>query len=120
MANLLSTSSPRKPLIYFLSQDLPLLDISDKKNHPLMWFLLSGFFTYHNIFEVHSPSSCFSIWFLFVVSGGYYMNIAHFGIHLPADGHKGYVQFGLLQIMLQCTFPCESVCGHALSVLLDN
>ena len=44
---------PRQPLIYFVSLDLSILDISYKRNHMTCDLLCLASFTQHNVFKVH-------------------------------------------------------------------
>ena len=57
-----SLPCPRLPVIYFLSLDLLILDISCKWNHTI-WGLLCLSFTKHNVFKVYM---CYSMYVCFI------------------------------------------------------
>ena len=50
-------SSPKHPYIYFVSIDLPILNISYKWNHTECGLLCLSSFIYHNVFRVHPHCS---------------------------------------------------------------
>lgn len=57
-------TSPCQPLIYFLSQDWPILDICCKGNHAIFVLLWLASFTEHNVPRYIHAVACLSILFL--------------------------------------------------------
>lgn len=93
---LTSASIPRQLLIYFLSPDLPILDISYKQSHKICGFSdLASF-----ISIMPSRSSCWSVGQYHMPSCGcvifHGMDKPHLFIHSPDDGHSGCLQFGTI------------------------
>lgn len=94
---ILKSSIPRSPQIYFVSLDLPTLDISHKWNHTIICGLLwLASFTRHVhativLYHVISTSFYFRCWIVF-----YCMHTSSFLILSSSDGHSSCFHFGAI------------------------